>query len=123
MNRLVFPTLGLTAGLLLSATLSQAEKPLSVIAFGSCLQEKRPQPIWESVLAAKPDLFVLLGDNIYGDTRDKLVQGVRDAKHAGFPAVGPLTPFLASKDGGIISEGHPQTPGKVYSPLCTPHIS
>ena len=70
MNRLVFPALGLIAGLLLSATLSQAEKPLSVIAFGSCLQEKRPQPIWEGVLSTKPDLFVLLGDNIYGDTRD-----------------------------------------------------
>ncbi len=70
MSRLVLPTLGLTAGLLLSITLSQAEKPLRLIAFGSCLQEKRPQPIWEGVLATKPDLFVLLGDNIYGDTRD-----------------------------------------------------
>ena len=70
MNRLIFPALALTAGLLLSATLSQAEKNLSVIAFGSCLQEKRPQPIWESVIATKPDVFLLLGDNIYGDTRD-----------------------------------------------------
>ena len=69
MKRLI-PLLSLAAGLLLSATISRAEKPLSVIAFGSCLQEKRPQPIWESVIAAKPDLFVLLGDNIYGDTRD-----------------------------------------------------
>ncbi|MFP6901179.1 MAG: alkaline phosphatase D family protein [Opitutales bacterium] len=70
MNRLARPALGLAAGLLLSTTLSLAEKPLSIVAFGSCLQEKRPQPIWESVLASKPDLFVLLGDNIYGDTRD-----------------------------------------------------
>ena len=70
MSRLAFPTFGLAVGLLLSITLSQAEKTLEVIAFGSCLQEKRPQPIWESVIAAKPDLFVLLGDNIYGDTRD-----------------------------------------------------
>ena len=44
--------------------------PLETIAFGSCLKQTRPQPIWESVLAAKPDAFVLLGDNIYGDTRD-----------------------------------------------------
>ncbi len=69
MIRLI-PLLSLAAGLLSSATISQAEKPLSVIAFGSCLQEKRPQPIWEGVLSTKPDLFVLLGDNIYGDTRD-----------------------------------------------------
>jgi alkaline phosphatase D len=70
MNPHPFTTRALIACLLLSATLSQAEKPITKIAFGSCLQEKRPQPIWESVLSTKPDLFVLLGDNIYGDTRD-----------------------------------------------------
>ncbi len=37
--------------------------------------------------------------HVYGDTRDKLVQGVSDAKDAGFTAVGHLTPFLdESKD-------------------------
>ena len=35
----------------------------------------------------------------------------------------PLSPFLARKGEEIISEGHPQTPGKGASPLCTPHIS
>lgn len=56
--------------LFLPVVLFGAEKPLATIAFGSCLKETRPQPIWESVLAAEPDVFVLLGDNIYGDTRD-----------------------------------------------------
>ena len=32
--------------------------------------------------------------HISGDTREKLVQGIRDAKRAGFTAVGHLTPFL-----------------------------
>lgn len=37
--------------------------------------------------------------HVYGDTREKLVQGVSDAKEAGFTAVGHLTPFLdESKD-------------------------
>ena len=70
MNRRLVLSLSLFAGLLLSGTISAAEKPLSTIAFGSCLKETRPQPIWEGVIAAKPDVFVLLGDNIYGDTRD-----------------------------------------------------
>ena len=70
MNRRIVLSLSLFAGLLLSGTISAAEKPLSTIAFGSCLKETRPQPIWEGVIAAKPDVFVLLGDNIYGDTRD-----------------------------------------------------
>ena len=56
--------------LLLSASYCIGNKPITTIAFGSCLKETRPQPIWESVVDAKPDIFVLLGDNIYGDTRD-----------------------------------------------------
>ena len=32
--------------------------------------------------------------HVTGDTREKLVQGVRDARRAGFTAVGHLTPFL-----------------------------
>ena len=38
------------------------------IAFGSCSHQAKPQPALKSVVAAKPDLFVYLGDNIYGDT-------------------------------------------------------
>lgn len=37
------------------------------IAFGSCAQQWREQPIWEAVTAARPDLFLFLGDAIYGD--------------------------------------------------------
>ena len=79
----------------------QAEKPLSIIAFGSCLQEKRPQPIWESVIAAKPDLFVLLGDNIYGDTRDmKKLRGKWDvfAAKPGFRKLRAQCRILATWD-------------------------
>lgn len=55
---------------LLSNIRCEAEEVVTSIAFGSCLKETRPQPIWESVIDSKPDVFVLLGDNIYGDTRD-----------------------------------------------------
>jgi len=37
------------------------------VAFGSCAQQWRPQPIWQAVAATAPDLFLFLGDNIYGD--------------------------------------------------------
>ena len=40
------------------------------IAFGSCAEESRPQPILDLVVKHRPDIFVYLGDNIYGDTRD-----------------------------------------------------
>ncbi len=40
------------------------------IAFGSCSNQKSPQPILNRVVEKKPDLFIYLGDNIYGDTKD-----------------------------------------------------
>ncbi len=37
------------------------------IAFGSCAKQWEPQPIWDAVAAAKPNLFLFIGDAIYGD--------------------------------------------------------
>ena len=52
-------------------TSGQAElTTLRSIAFGSCAKQYTPQPIWDSVIAGNPDLFIFLGDNIYGDTTD-----------------------------------------------------
>src|SRR5262245_38280903 len=59
----------LTSLLFLLATSAAyaGEQPLRRIAFGSCAHQQDPQPIWEAIVAAKPDLFLLLGDNIYHD--------------------------------------------------------
>lgn len=46
------------------------KRTLSRIAFGACAHQKKEQPVWDAILEAKPDVFVFLGDNIYGDTRD-----------------------------------------------------
>lgn len=48
----------------------QVQKPIQRIAFGSCARQTKAQPIWEHIIPAKPDLFIWLGDNIYGDTED-----------------------------------------------------
>ena len=53
------------------------DAPLSVIAFGSCANQSKPQPIWDAVVASRPDLFVFLGDNIYADTEDMAVMRAR----------------------------------------------
>ncbi len=61
---------------LISPARAQTTQPISRIAFGSCCRQDKPQPIWDAIVAAKPDLFILLGDNIYGDTQDMaLVRG------------------------------------------------
>ena len=46
---------------------------LTTIAFGSCSDQKRPQPLWDDIVAQKPDLWIWLGDNIYGDSEDMSV--------------------------------------------------
>jgi alkaline phosphatase D len=55
------------AGLALPATARAQPRPLTRIAFGSCADQTKPQPIWEAVLGYKPDLFLFLGDNVYAD--------------------------------------------------------
>ena len=47
-----------------------ADQVIQRIAFGSCAHQDKPQPIWKSIAAAKPDVFLFLGDNIYGDSED-----------------------------------------------------
>lgn len=45
-----------------------AEEEITQIAFGSCNRQDAPQPLWEPILADQPDLWVWMGDNIYGDS-------------------------------------------------------
>lgn len=40
------------------------------IAFGSCNDHLRPNVLWDDVRAAKPDVWIWGGDNIYADTDD-----------------------------------------------------
>ena len=37
------------------------------IAFGSCLDQRKAQPIWHSIEKMDPNAFIFLGDNVYGD--------------------------------------------------------
>ncbi|GKU98227.1 hypothetical protein SLEP1_g11259 [Rubroshorea leprosula] len=39
------------------------------IAFGSCSNQSAPQPIWDAINKFDPQVFIWLGDNIYGDNR------------------------------------------------------
>lgn len=40
------------------------------IVFGSCAHQDKEQPMLLNAVKLNPDLFIYLGDNIYGDTRD-----------------------------------------------------
>ncbi|XP_044511090.1 uncharacterized protein LOC123229378 isoform X2 [Mangifera indica] len=43
--------------------------PVSRIAFGSCADQSAPQPIWNAIIEFDPQVFIWLGDNIYGDIK------------------------------------------------------
>jgi len=68
-----------------SAPLAAATAPLTRIAFGSCAHQEKPQPIWDAVVASAPELFVFLGDNIYGDSDDPTVLAAKYSQLAAKP--------------------------------------
>ena len=76
----------IASAVLASKAHAQAAAPLTRIAFGSCADEDKPQPIWDAVLAYRPELFIFAGDNVYGDSTD------------GKPVVNPLDLIPALKD-------------------------
>ena len=74
---------------------------LNRIALGSCARQNLPQPIWEPIVAAEPDLFIFLGDNIYGDSKDMEVLRKKYAQLAakpGFRRLRETVPILAIWD-------------------------
>jgi len=52
------------------STAAYTDTTLTRIAFGSCNDQGREQPLWGPIRAATPDLWVWLGDNVYADTED-----------------------------------------------------
>ncbi len=51
-------------------TFTIEEKDTLIVTFGSCNKQYNPQPLWDDILTHNPDIFLFLGDNIYGDTND-----------------------------------------------------
>lgn len=65
------------------------------IAFGSCarVQLDTLQPVWNAVSAMEPDLFLWLGDNIYGDSE---AEAAFSDLYGRQRSVGSLQPLLRS---------------------------
>ncbi len=49
-------------------TTTETSSAISTIAFGSCAEQWKPQPVLDQVISKHPDIFIYLGDNIYSDT-------------------------------------------------------
>jgi len=92
--------LALAAGVVAAAE-PPADLLVSRIALGSCAKQDRPMPIWSAISGFKPDVFLMLGDNVYGDTEDMAVlRGKYDllAADRGFAAIRNTVPIVAIWD-------------------------
>ncbi|TGE15173.1 alkaline phosphatase D family protein [Hymenobacter elongatus] len=58
--------------LLANPAVAQKNRELT-IAFGSCNKIDLPQPLWPVIARDKPQVWIWLGDNVYGDTNDMQV--------------------------------------------------
>ncbi len=96
------------------------ERTLTRIAFGSCARQNKEQPIWVRVNAWNPELFIFLGDNIYGDTEDMAVmRGKYDelAAKPGFRTLRRRSEVIATWDDHDygVNDGGSEYPKKVES--------
>ena len=104
MNRLsVVLSVALTIGqlVILNQYSSAQDEPMSRISFGSCAKQNQPMPILDAIVKTDPQLFLMIGDNIYGDTED---MGVLWGKYQqlgaqpGFQELRDHCPMLATWD-------------------------
>lgn len=78
------------------------ENVVDTIAFGSCIRQNNPVELWPGIIAAKPQVFLFLGDNVYADTdnaKEMRVAYKRLSDMRGFRALrGARTKILATWD-------------------------
>lgn len=96
------------------------DETLRRIAFGSCASQNKNQPIWKAIVAARPDLFLMIGDNIYADTEDMALMSAKYAMLAakpGFQKLRDACPVLATWDDHDfgVNDGGSSYPKKVES--------
>ena len=73
------------------------------IAFGSCLDQNYPQPIWDSIKKENINSFVFLGDNVYGDVPSGNLIKMKDA----YKKQKEMLPrWLYEKDVNVIWDDH-----------------
>lgn len=76
-------------------------EPLSRIAFGSCANQHRPQPVWDAINRLEPQLFIFAGDNVYADSADpaELGESYDDlAAEPGFARLRESCPVIGTWD-------------------------
>ena len=53
-----------------SIPVTNGQREVFVVAFGSCNKHDKPNPFWDDILTLQPDLFIWGGDIVYADSDD-----------------------------------------------------
>ena len=72
---------------------SASEEAITRIAFGSCFNAANPHGIWETIEGWRPELLLLLGDNVYADT------AVEEELRASYAELGAVPAFGRLREG------------------------
>lgn len=86
---------------LIASVSASASEPIDHILFGSCGHQDKAMPILDSIIDDQPDLFLFLGDNVYGDTEDMQLLSQKYQKLGQMPRFKKLratTPLIAIWD-------------------------
>jgi alkaline phosphatase D len=95
-----------------------SNEPLTRIAFGSCNHQDKPQPMWEYILQNKPQLWIWLGDNIYGDSdtmqvlKNKYDLQLNNSGYRKLTAAVPVIGIWDDHDYGLNDAGSEYAPKK-----------
>ena len=103
--------IGLFLLLQVCCTFTFAQKEVTTIAFGSCSNPNKEMNIFDTILTRNPDMFIYLGDNIYGDTENMRVLRKKyrtlktDPHYKKFAAVTPIIATWDDHDFGLNDSG------------------
>ena len=94
--------------------------PLQRILFGSCNKDYKPQPLWKPICAARPDLWIWLGDCVYGsvDKMSEFAEKYRNAKsNPGYQELRKSCRIIGTWDDNDfgLNDGGSENPHKVVS--------
>lgn len=98
MKKIALVTLTLLSAFSSAGSAAQA---IEKIYFGSCAKQYKPMPIFNAIVKDQPQVFVFLGDNIYGDTEDMSEMAEKYqllGNHKGFKALKNTSDLIAIWD-------------------------
>lgn len=74
-------------------------KVISAFGFGSCNDQNRPQPLWKLIQAKSPQVFIMMGDNVYASKdRPMIDQYIKLNSNEDYLNLREAVPFMATWD-------------------------